>query len=137
METQTTLAPVQPKQNPLLSASQQVGAAVMVALFAVSSVANAGTLDVTTLQNDLEGALTEGRDAGKNLTCTATMVFFDSDFMKFVFGGMLLISIVMAAFAWWNQSRNGVGMGRIFWLIVIVMAVVALIATITTTFMAC
>lgn len=116
--------------------SQKAAAALYTTLFSLG-VASAQTLDVEQLNADLENSLTSGRDAAKNLTCTATMVFFASDFMKFVFGGMLLITLVLVFFAWYNQQRNGVGMGRLFWIIVVAMALVALIGTIVSNFMGC
>lgn len=121
--------------NTLIGLSK--GMAALGTLAALGSASAQTTLDTSELNTALTESLTAGRDAGKDLTCSAVMVFMDSLFMKFVFGGMMLLAVVMAFFAWYNQSRNGVTMGRVFWIIVIAMTVVALIGVITTTFMAC
>lgn len=111
--------------------------AVFTALCSISTGAHAQSLDVNELNTALKQSLTTGRDAGKNLACTATMVFFDSTFMKFVFGGMILIAVCMAAFAWYQQNTRGVSVGRVFIMIIVFMVVVALIGVLTTSFMNC
>lgn len=111
----------------------------VVALLAgpASSAGAAGTLDTTELNNSLKTSLEAGRNAGKDLTCTATNVFFASDFMKFVFGGILLVTLITIGAAWFTQSRGGATPSRLFWVIVVGMAGIALIGTLVSNFMAC
>lgn len=104
---------------------------------ALASLGRAQTLDVSELNTALENSLTTGRDAGKDLTCTAAGVFLDSTFMKFVFGAMITFGIISAFAAWYMQSRNGTTVGRVFWVIIVGMVVVALIGVLFTSFMNC
>lgn len=108
-----------------------------VAASALAALGGAQTLDVNELNTALEESLTTGRDAGKQLACTGTMVFFDSTFMKFVFGGMILVALSMALYAWYAQTRNGTSVSRVFIIIIVLMVFIAIAGVLTTSFMDC
>lgn len=131
-----SLATVQQKA---LSLTQRAGAAAAATFFfsAIGQSLAQGTLDVSELNGAMEDALTEGRDAGKDLACTAVLVFFASDFMKFIAGGAVLITVVLALYSWFAQQRGGPGIGRVFIVLAVFIAFIALTGVLISSFMGC
>lgn len=90
-----------------------------------------------TLNRDLQSSLEAGRDAGTDLACTGVMVFLSNDFVRFIFGLVLLVTLVGLGYAYYQNQRGGGGFSRLFFLIVGGMALVALVGTLAGTFMGC
>lgn len=105
-------------------------------LFTFQSAQAAGTINVDELNDALKKGLEKGRDAGKEVSCTAIGVFFEQSFVKFIIGGMVLVTVTMIAFGWYSQNKSNPP-SRLFWLIVFSMAFVAVASLILTSFMGC
>lgn len=110
--------------------------AVLSFLFTMQGTKAAGTINVDELNSALKKGLEEGRDAGKEVSCTAIGVFFEQSFVKFIIGGMVLVTVTMIAYGWYSQSKSSPP-SRLFWLIVFSMAFVAVASLLLTSFMGC
>jgi hypothetical protein len=97
----------------------------------------AQVIDTNALNAAVKDSLTQGVNAGRALTCTGFSVFMDNSVVKFVFGLVLLISLVGVAWAWYQNSRNGGGFSRLFFILVGGLVVFALAGTLYSQFMAC
>lgn len=114
-----------------------LGSALAQGRWTAPAPAQTGGIDVGALDTELNTGLGAGRDSAAVLTCTAFGVFLANGFVQLIFGIAFLVSIAMALYGWYSQARNGVGAGRLFWLIVVFMAGIAVIGFLFVTVMGC
>lgn len=97
----------------------------------------AQVIDTNALNKAVKDSLTAGVNAGRELTCTGLSVFMANDVVKFFFGLVLIVSLLSVAWAWYQNSRNGGGFSRLFFILVGGLVVAALAGTLYSQFMAC
>lgn len=112
------------------------GAALLTAVL-TGPLAGAQTLDTDALNTALKEGLEKGRDAGKQLTCTSFTVFLAADFVKFIFGGIFIVALCVAAWGWYSNQRGGANLPRMFFIIVIGIAVLGIVGILLSQFMGC
>lgn len=91
------------------------------------------------LAGALKEGLEEGKKAGTKLTCTGFAVFLNNEFVKFVFGIILIASLFGLGWAWYQNTRPGGNGGflRLFIVLVGGLALIGVVGSIYTKMMGC
>lgn len=97
----------------------------------------ASVIDTADLNKSLKDSLTTGVSAGTQLACTGIGVFLGNAVVKWVFGLVLLVSLVSLAWAWYSNSRNNAGFSRLFFILVGGMCLLALVGFLFSNWMGC
>jgi len=121
-------------RRPCTAAFLFVAAAAQLALAAGTPTNPAQT--AVAINSSLGGALKPTGKAMQQFTCTATQVFLDGTFMKFVFGLLMLVTLVGALVAWFS-GKSGGSVSKIFMVIIYSSAFLSISGFLTQHFMGC
>lgn len=108
----------------LAAAAMFSGSALATGTWTLPSTQQAGGINPEQLNAAVRSGLQSGRNTGAVVACTGVGVFLAQPFMQWVLGGLLLISIFGALFAWLGNQK-GNGPGKAFIVLIVVLAVIA------------